>query len=160
MLTGVAGIHLGDDLPCHIGYRVSARDGARQVDLDGIDEGDMVHDLANGPAVGGDVGVPHSASDNPSRRRPDRQRLARCGRKRFSAANHCRPPCRVAIATDRTTLMQPAGQALLAQPFDGVGPAQRNTRWRVSAAVVVSECTHYRAVAFSVSSATVEPRIA
>ena len=53
MVTSVAGIQLGDDLPRDIGHRVPARDGARQVDLDRVDEGDVVHDLAHRSAVGG-----------------------------------------------------------------------------------------------------------
>ena len=52
MVASVAGIQIGDDLPRDIGHRVPACDCARQVDLDGVDEGDVVHDLAHRPTVG------------------------------------------------------------------------------------------------------------
>jgi hypothetical protein len=53
VLTSVVGIQLGDDLPRDIGHRLPAGDRARKIDLDGVDEGDVVHDLAHRPAVSG-----------------------------------------------------------------------------------------------------------
>jgi len=57
VVGGVIAVQLRDSLPGDIGEGFAAADGAGEVHFYGIDEGDVVNDDANGPAVSG-IGRP------------------------------------------------------------------------------------------------------
>src|SRR6185503_17537827 len=94
MFACMVGVQLGHDLPRDIGHGTPAGDGARQIDLDGIDQRDVVHDLPHRATIGSrGRSSPLGVRKTLGKCRETTGSLLDASGQRLSATTHAVPPC-------------------------------------------------------------------